>query len=338
MKSNSKPNCLRRTLIVLAPCLVLAVGWVSCVSVKMPGRNFTGQLPSASSEQATIAENLETHIGKLAGEIGARNVTRYEALKKTESYLEKELTKSGWKVRHQTFESRAKTVRNFDVELPGTTKPDEIVIVGAHYDTAYDSPGANDNTSGTAGLLELARLIAHTTNARTLRLALFVNEEPPYFRTEEMGSRVYARKCKERDENIVAMISLETIGYYTDARNSQKYPPPLSLIYPSTGDFIGFVGNPASSKLVKRCIKIFREAEDFPTEGIAAPGSLPGIGWSDHWSFWQEGYPAIMLTDTAPFRYPYYHKQQDTPDKIDPDRIARIVTGMQKVVNDLLNR
>lgn len=324
-------------MIILAFGVALSLGWVSCVTVKMPGSKYRGEMPKADSEQTVIAKNLETHIEKLAGEIGARNVTRYDGLKQAEAYLETELRKSGWEVRHQTFESRTKTVRNLDVELPGTIRPGEIVIVGAHYDTAYDSPGANDNTSGTAGLLELARLFVGTTNARTLRLALFVNEEPPYFRTEDMGSRVYARTCKERDEDIVAMISLETIGYYSDAKNSQKYPPPLSLIYPSTGDFIGFVGNPAPSKLVKRCIRVFREAEDFPTEGIAAPGSLPGIGWSDHWSFWQEGYPAIMLTDTAPFRYPYYHQQQDTPDKIDPERIARIVTGMQEVMNDLLN-
>ena len=286
-------------ITAISVVVILILSWTGCFTVKMPGDSFDGSLPDANSEQASVAKNLKTHIEKLAGEIGARNVSHHDALEKAAIYLEQELQKLGWLVQQQAFETDGKTVRNLEVELRGTKRPDEMVIIGAHYDTAGISPGANDNTSGTAGLLELARLFAGSKPGRTLRFVFFVNEEPPYFRTEQMGSRVYARACKNRGENIVAMISLETIGYYSEAENSQKYPPPLSLIYPSTGDFIGFVGNPASSKLVKRCINIFRKVESFPSEGIAAPGSIPGIGWSDHWSFWQEGYCSASVGMTV---------------------------------------
>ncbi|WP_428939770.1 M28 family peptidase [Fontivita pretiosa] len=159
--------------------------------------------------------------------------------------------------------------------------------------------------------------------------------EPPFFQTEAMGSLVYASRCKQRNENVLGMIALETIGFYTDAPNSQQYPPPLAMLYPSTGNFIAFVGNLASLRLVQRCVGSFRAHAQFPSEAGVAPESIPGVGWSDHWSFWQQGYPAIMVTDTAPFRYPHYHQPTDTPDKLDYDRTARVVAGLSCVVSDL---
>jgi Zn-dependent M28 family amino/carboxypeptidase len=153
-----------------------------------------------------------------------------------------------------------------------------------------------------------------------------------------MGSLVYARQCRQRNENIVAMLSLETIGYYSTAKGSQKYPFPVGLFYPSRGDFVAIVGNRANARLVRRCIASFRRQASFPSEGAALPGRLPGIDWSDHWSFWQAGYPGIMVTDTAPFRYPHYHTEQDTPDKLDYERLARVVAGLDKVLEDLANR
>lgn len=226
-------------------------------------------------------------------------------------------------------------MKNIEAEMTGSKKPEEIIIVGAHYDSVSGSPGANDNASGVAALLELARNFKEQSPERTLRFVAFVNEEPPYFQTEEMGSRVYARRSRERGENIVAMISLETIGYYSDAENSQVYPFPFSLFYPSRGDFIGFVSNTSSRTLVRGAIRVFREDAAFPSQGVAAPGWLTGIGWSDQWSFWKEDYPAIMITDTAIFRYPHYHRRSDTPDKIDYDRMARVVEGVGRVVRDL---
>ncbi|MCI0362486.1 MAG: M28 family peptidase, partial [Phycisphaerales bacterium] len=195
---------------------------------------------------------------------------------------------------------------------------------------------ANDNGSGVAATLALARAFAESKPDRTLRFVLFANEEPPYFQTENMGSLVYAKRCRERGENTVAMLSLETIGYYSDAPGSQTYPiKPIGWVYPTTGNFIGFVGNYNSRKLVRQAIKSFRAHAQFPSEGGALPGWIPGVGWSDHWAFWQAGYPAIMLTDTAPFRYPHYHSIHDTPDKLDYDRMARVVDGLRPVVADL---
>lgn len=152
-----------------------------------------------------------------------------------------------------------------------------------------------------------------------------------------MGSRVYARRSRERGENVVAMISLETMGYYSDAESSQRYPFPFSLFYPSKGNFIGFVGNSSSRSLVRNSIRIFRAKAAFPSEGVAAPGWLTGVGWSDQWSFWKEDYSALMITDTALFRYPHYHRRSDTPDKIDYDRLVRVVSGINQVVTDLAN-
>lgn len=152
-----------------------------------------------------------------------------------------------------------------------------------------------------------------------------------------MGSYVYARRCRERSENVLAMLSLETMGYYSDEPGSQKYPPVFGALYPSEGNFIGVVGNVRSRQLVRQVVRIFRSHTDFPCEGAALPGSITGVGWSDHWSFWQERYPAVMITDTAPFRYPYYHHPQDTPDKVDFEKMARVVDGLEHVVERLAN-
>jgi Zn-dependent M28 family amino/carboxypeptidase len=198
------------------------------------------------------------------------------------------------------------------------------------------SPAANDNASGVAAILCLARSLAGLAGDRSLRLVAFVNEEAPYARTQQMGSWVYARRCRERGEQVTAMLSLETIGYYDDTPDSQKYPRPLHLLYPSTGNFIAFVGNTRSARLVRRVVGSFRRSEPFPAEGTVVPDAFRDISRSDHWSFWQEGYPALMVTDTAPFRYPYYHTPDDTPEKIDFERLARVVRGLQQVIAELV--
>jgi Zn-dependent M28 family amino/carboxypeptidase len=222
-----------------------------------------------------------------------------------------------------------------EVELIGDSLPREIVVVGAHYDSVLDCPAANDNGTGVAALLSLARRFSGRTADRTLRFVAFVNEEPPYFQTEEMGSWVYAKQCRKQNEAVTAMLSLETIGYYSDQPDTQQYPAPFGLLYPSTGNFVAFVGNIGSGDLVRQAVGSFRQHEPFPSEGGALPEFTPGIGFSDHWSFWQEGYPALMVTDTAPFRYPYYHTPEDTADKVDFERTARVVRGLEKVIVDL---
>ena len=238
-------------------------------------------------------------------------------------------------MRPDVYEIQSLQVRNLVAEQVGTSSPERIVVIGAHYDSVMGTAGANDNGTGVAAMLELARRFAGQPTHRTLRFVAFVNEEPPFCFSNTMGSRVYARRCRARGDRIDAMLSLETIGYYSDSRGSQAYPFPFSFFYPNTGNFIGFVGNLRSGALTRQCIKAFRERAAFPAQGTSAPGFLPGIFWSDHWSFWKEGYRAVMVTDTAPFRYPYYHTAQDTPDKVDYERTARVVTGLEHVIGEL---
>ncbi|OGI54550.1 MAG: aminopeptidase [Candidatus Muproteobacteria bacterium RIFCSPHIGHO2_12_FULL_60_33] len=286
---------------------------------------------AASVSEAT----LRAHVQALAGDIGERNVWRPHALRAAADYLRRQWEAQGYRVAaHEvTFERRRWA--NLEVSRPGRQAPDEIVVIGAHYDSVFGSPGANDNGSGVAALLELARLFAARDTGRTVRFVAFVNEEPPFFRTSDMGSRQYARAARAKNEDIRAMLALETIGYYDDAPGSQRYPPFFSLFFPDRGNFIGMVSNFGSRALLKRAVAAFRAASDFPIEHVATFGWVPGVDWSDHASFWSEGYPAIMITDTALYRYPYYHSARDTPDKVDYARLARATAALAAVVEAL---
>jgi hypothetical protein len=301
----------------------------------MPGRSLNGPLPALSEHEQDLARRLEVHVRALAGEIGERNVFRPEGLAAAAAHLEATLQAGGHEVRSQAFEVGGLEIRNLEVEHRGGSRADEIVVVGAHYDSVMGSPGANDNATGVAAALELTRLLTARELSRTVRFVLFVNEEPPFYLTEDMGSLHYARRARERGERIVAMFSLETIGYFSDDEGSQHYPFPFSFFYPSRGNFLGFVGNLASRRLVHDALASFRRHATLPSEGLAAPGWITGVGWSDHWSFWQQGYPGVMVTDTALFRYAAYHTHVDTPDRIVYDRFARAVAGLEKVVLDL---
>ena len=284
---------------------------------------------------ALLATSLSNDVDVLARQIGERNFIWYQRLQKAAAYIEEQMATNGYTVERQAFTARKKTVDNLIAELPGGALSNEIVVIGAHYDTAVGTPGADDNASGVAGLLALARMCATNRPARTVRFVAFTNEEPPFFWSDDMGSRRYAMRCKERRENIVAMISLESIGCYSDAEKSQRYPPPFGFFYPSRGNFIAFVSNLSSRGLLKRASAAFKENSTFPLESAGVPGWTPGVWWSDHWSFWKEGYRAFMVTDTAPFRNPEYHDVFDTPEKLDYTRMALVIEGMRHVVNDL---
>jgi peptidase M28-like protein len=320
-----------RWTIGLAIPLGLFLGVYSCM-ILMPGKSHSGPLPPLTPEGAALTERLQQDVIELARTIGIRNWQVHPKLEAAADAVEKRFKDSGYAVARQTFRIDRAPYHNLEVEIRGASKPEEVVIVGAHYDSVVGCPGANDNGTGTAALLALADLMAKEKPARTLRFVAFTNEEPPHYRTDEMGSVVYAKRCRERKENVAAMISLETMGFYSDREGTQSYPPPLSLLYPSTGNFIAFVGNVSSRRLVRQAIGVFRENARFPSEGAALPGWLPGVGWSDHWSFWEEGYDAIMVTDTAPFRYAHYHTREDTVDKVDFARLARVVQGLVPVV------
>jgi len=326
---------LRASLLVvgLPGLLVGALSWMTT----MPESSSVGELPPLSDREREIEGRLRVHVQALAGGIGERNVFRPDRLHAAAAYLESTLVDLGHRVDSQPFESLEVPVRNLEVEHPGRSASDGILVVGAHYDSVLGSPGANDNGTGVASLIELSRLLARRDLPRTVRFVFFVNEEPPFFTTGHMGSLRYARRCRERGERVAAMFSLETMGCFSDEEGSQQYPFPFRFFYPSRGNFIGFVGNLASRHLVRRAVGSFRRQASIPAEGAAVPGWITGIGWSDHWAFWQQGYPAAMVTDTALFRYEHYHSPLDTPDRIRYGHLARVVAGLEKVIVDLAN-
>jgi len=321
-------------LVSILPLLFL-ITWF--FTVRMPGRAFRGPLPPLTVNQERMRANLEQHVRFLSHSIGVRSAENFPNVYRAATYIEHRLRDLGYQVISQEFSAYNRGFRNLEATLPGTTRPQEVVILGAHYDTAEDAPGADDNASGVAGVLELARAFAQSRQARTIRFVFFPNEEPPSFPTANMGSRHYATAARARNDQITAMLSIESIGYYDDDKGSQRYPFPLNLAYPDVGDFIGFVSNLRSGPLVRRAIRAFRAHATMPTQGAAAPAWVPGVWWSDHWSFWREGYRAIMITDTAPYRYPFYHTPQDTAEKLDYGRMARVVDGLTYVVRAVAN-
>jgi Zn-dependent M28 family amino/carboxypeptidase len=282
-----------------------------------------------------LMHQLRRHVETLAGDIGERNVYHEAELNAAANYIESELAAMGYAVNRQTYLARGVASSNLEVVLPGQRWADESFVVGAHYDTVWKSPGADDNTSAVAALIEIARRLKDHAPGRTLKLVAFVNEEPPFFFWGEMGSQMYARAARKRHENIRLMISLEMLGYYRDEPGSQEYPPVFKHFHPNRGNFIAFVSNITSRHVMHRAERAFRKHSDFPLETTAAFGWIPGIAWSDHISFWRAGYRGFMCTDTAFFRNPHYHSADDTPEKLDYPRMAKLTEGLVEMCKEL---
>jgi Zn-dependent M28 family amino/carboxypeptidase len=325
---------LRLAAAVLTIALVAGLTWTLRMTW-MPLNSYSRPLPPLSGAEAKIESRLSTEVKYLSETIGERNVWRVGSLQAVVDHLRNTLQQAGYAVTERAYRVEGQEADNLEVSITGSDGTGDTVVVGAHYDTVAGTVGADDNATGVAAVLELARQLRGSRPRKNVRFVIFVNEEPPFFQTGRMGSLVYAQELRSEHVKVSAMISLEMLGFYSDAPGSQKYPALLGLFYPNRGNFLGFVGNSESRDLVRRAVRVFRESTRFPSEGIAAPAEWPGIGWSDHWSFWQERYPAIMITDTALFRYPYYHTPLDTPDRLDFDRMARAVEGIQRVVESL---
>jgi len=263
----------------------------------------------------SLAERLRRHVETLAA--SERNTD----LETPARYIESQL---GAGCRRQPYPSAGRTVCNVEVGAGP-------IVVGAHYDTVPGSPGADDNASGVAVLIELSQVLA----PGQIRLVAFANEELPYSHGEEMGSFVHAKRAREAGERVTAMFSLEMLGCYSDAPGSQRYPPVIGWFYPDRADFIAFVGDLGARRLVKRSHALFRRHSDFPSESLAAPAFVPGITRSDHWSFRRHGFPAAMVTDTAFNRYAHYHRSSDTPEKLDYERMARVTLGLAGMLREL---
>jgi hypothetical protein len=320
------------TSALLVVAVVVGVLWMTAV----PGRSYAGPLPPLSREQVELAARLRNHVQAIASR--PHNVGYPQELERVALHIESTLAGMGYQINRLPFRADGQEVRNIEVviETAAAAVTAKTLIIGAHYDSYFHAPGANDNGTGTAGVLELARLLSDLRGRAGLRirLVLFVNEELPYFKTEYMGSLVYARGLKASGEAVMGMFALKTLGYYSDVEHSQRYPSPHGLLYPTTGNFVAFVGLISSRAFVRETVASFRSLAAFPSVGGTAPGFIPGIDWSDHWSFEQVGIPALMITDTAPFRYPHYYTNADSPDTIDYDKLARVISGLEHVIRD----
>ncbi len=243
--------------------------------IRMPGRTFDGPPPPILSAEEAISSQLRKDVEALAGRIGPRNYAAYAQLLDAAAYVEAGFREAGYSdVLRETYAVGGKTYANLSVEVRGRSTPSEIVIVGGHYDSVAGCPGANDNASGTAAVLALARLFRRPLPpARCASRHSRTRNRPTSKPTPWAAAS--APNCRARSENVVAMLSLETIGFYSDAEGSQSYPPPFSLFYPSKGNFIAFVGNVGSRGLVRRAIRTFRERTPFPSRGRRAAWLCP---------------------------------------------------------------
>lgn len=278
----------------------------------------------------SIETNLRETVWYLAGDIGQRSYLDMDRLEAAAQYIEERLGSAGCEAIRHPFGYQGRTYYNISAEIKGKGDGREgILVIGAHYDTVIGTPGADDNASGIAGLIELARLSVIQHLPRTIRFVAFCLEEPPVFLTSRMGSHVYAAGLKEEGVEVFGMISLEMLGFYTGGRNSQYYPASFfRFFYPDRGDFIAFVGNLSSRQFTNSMKQAFRAGSSLPVESLNAVSVIPGVDFSDHRSFWKFGFRAFMVTDTAFYRNPNYHSPGDTPDTLDYGRMAECVAGL----------
>lgn len=279
-------------------------------------------------EEEAMAGRLRRDVDMLAGVIGERHWWKYDHLMTAEKYVHDQLAATGLEVTEQVYEVMGRPVRNLVATQPGKTG--EVLVLGAHYDSVSPTPGADDNASAVAGMLEAARQLAGRKFRRTIRYVAFVNEEPPFYKTGDMGSWRYAQACHERGDAIRGMINLEMIGYFDDARGSQRYPPlrGLQRVLPQRGNFINICSNFASARFLAEVSWGFWRSVRFPMLPFPSPPGVLGPDMSDHWSFWKFGYPAVMVTDTSFLRNENYHTVRDTPDTLHYPAMTRVVGGV----------
>ncbi|WP_164103534.1 M28 family metallopeptidase [Candidatus Laterigemmans baculatus] len=293
-----------------------------------------------TADRATIEANLRQHVETLAGLIGPRTLARPKTIAATIGYLENQWREIGHEVERETYVALGEQATNLIVEKRGTSRSDEIVLLGAHYDTVSTTPGADDNASAVAVLLEVSRLLRDHDGRRTARYVAFACEEPPFFNFGEMGSQHHASQCRQRGERIAGMLCLEMVGYFSDELGSQQVPPTiparLHRFFPRRGNFLAAVGNPPSWKLAWAFRRGFKRATRLPLFSICLPETVHEIRLSDNSSFWDQGYPALMLTDTSFLRNPNYHLETDTPDTLDYARMTEVTLGVAGAMRRLL--
>lgn len=314
-------------LVLIIACLLLIGLWFWLTQPLLSS--------ATPSQQRTVdAARLQAHVHKLSVELTPRDESHVENLDRVAAYIKNEFSQFTESVSEQPYSVQGKSYRNVIARFGPETE--ERIVVGAHYDAAGPLPGADDNASGVAGLIELARLLSLQSPPLRIELVAFTLEEPPYFGTTGMGSSVHAESLRRQNIRVRAMFSLEMIGYFSDAPNSQRVPGGLlSAFYPSTGNFIAVVGRPGDWSLVRRTKAAMRNASPLPVYSINAPRIVSGVDFSDQLNYWHAGYNAVMITDTAFYRNPNYHTAHDTEEKLDYKRMAMVVEGVYAAVIDL---
>ncbi len=311
--------------------------------------DMPGEAPAVYRTFTAVDEALQTQLTRrvyaLAVDIGPRNVEHPWSYRRAAQYIHGEMFDVGYRPSRQTFTVTDAALGldrvecdNVIVELPGQDLYEEIVVVGVHYDSIGDSPGANDNASGVAAAMSVAQRWMRRRPRRTVRFVFFANGADPWRSTPHMGSEVYARSCRAAGDNIVAMIAIDGLGYYRDSAGSQSYPMLLDPLYPSTGDFVAFIGNQRSRLLTRSSILAFRFNGGFAAEGITGWEWMPFVRASDHRHFWDQGYEGFLVTDTGPYRNPWYGPEHDEPGVIDFERLARATDAFEKMLIVLCNR
>lgn len=324
----SRRRLLRKIMLYLAIAFVLLVG-SACLYLTQP---LLGTVPRTASAEVD-PQRLEVHLKNVLA-LSPRDFGHPANLMRVADYIQRQFEQAGSRVSDQSFEIAGVTYRN----VIAAYGPDvaERIVIGAHYDTAGPYPGADDNASGIAGLLELARLLAEADLPLKVELVAFTLEEPPFFRTRQMGSAMHAASLRQAGVKVRAMLCLEMIGFFSDREGSQRLPIGfLSLFYPTRGNFISVVGKVGQASLVRRIKRAMTGAIPLPVYSINGPAFIPGMDFSDHLNYWREGMPAAMITDTAFYRNPNYHLPGDTPEKLDYSRMAEVVAGVYAAVLDL---
>ena len=306
--------------------LLLVAGFAA--SVALIAQPLVSATPS--SPPAVDAEALKAHVKKLSVTLYPRSFEQPANLNLAAEYVEAQFRRTGAVVSVQQYEVEGRSYRNIIAHFGPESGP--LLVIGAHYDSFDATPGADDNASGVAGLIELARLLAKAPQKRPIELVAYTLEEPPFFRTEDMGSARHARMLRQQGREVELMVSLEMIGYFSDAPGSQDYPVPvLDMLYPDRGNYVALVGNFSGFGKMRRLKSLMLGAGQMPVLSINAPPLLPGIDFSDHLNYWAEGYSAIMVTDTAFNRNRQYHRRGDTADRLDYARMAQVVQGVYAV-------
>jgi Zn-dependent M28 family amino/carboxypeptidase len=277
------------------------------------------------------AESLEAHVRKLTDEMTPRDFDHLENMENTADYVREQFSGTGARISELSYKVKGKTFRIVSGLFGPDTK--ERIVVGAHYDAVPGSPGADDNASGVAGLLEMAAAFGEKPPPMEVELAAYPNEEPPFFRSRLMGSYVHARHLKEEKVPVRLMIALESIGYFNDRPFTQLYPNPFfRLLYPSRGNFIAVVSRLRDGLAVRRIKKAMRTVPDLSVHSFNGPSFIAGVDYSDHRSYWKAGYRGVMVTDTAFYRNDHYHTSQDLSDTLDYTRLSKVVQGVYAAV------